>query len=73
LEESFFDALGQYFQLQPVVGGSWDAKVYICKRWKVTAKWTIPDILTVMNGSKEVVRGRSFGFIEQLFGSLEWD
>ncbi|KAK4688810.1 hypothetical protein P7C73_g1304, partial [Tremellales sp. Uapishka_1] len=73
LEESFFDSLSLYFQLVPVTGAEWEARVYICRRWKVTKDWSIPDKRIVMNGSKEVITGRSFGLVDQMFGSLEWE
>ncbi|WWC71520.1 uncharacterized protein I206_105478 [Kwoniella pini CBS 10737] len=73
LEESFFDSLALYFQTTPVRGGDWEAKVFLCKRWKVTEEWSLPDIKDVMNGGKGVVRGRSFGLVDDLFGALEWD
>lgn len=72
LEESFFDALAYYFKTTPVRGGTWEAKVFIGKRWKVTKDWSLPDIKDVMNGSKEVIRGRSYGLIDELFGTLDW-
>ncbi|OWZ41384.1 hypothetical protein C361_03897 [Cryptococcus neoformans Tu259-1] len=72
LEESFFDALAHYFKTTPVRGGTWEAKVFIGKRWKVTKDWSLPDIKDVMNGSKEVIRGRSYGLIDELFGTLDW-
>ncbi|WVO23085.1 uncharacterized protein IAS62_004430 [Cryptococcus decagattii] len=72
LEESFFDALAHYFKTKPVRGGTWEAKVFIGKRWKVTKDWSLPDIKDIMNGSKEVIRGRSYGLIDELFGTLDW-
>ncbi|WVQ68013.1 uncharacterized protein L199_006219 [Kwoniella botswanensis] len=73
LEESFFDSFSLYFQMIPVRGSDWEAKIFICKRWNVTDEWALPDIKDVMNGGKGVLRGRSFGLIDELFGSLEWD
>ncbi|WVF72849.1 hypothetical protein IAT40_007667 [Kwoniella sp. CBS 6097] len=57
----------------PVRGGDWEAKVFICRRWKVTDEWTLPGVKDVMNGGKGVIRGRSFGLVDDLFGSLEWE
>jgi hypothetical protein len=71
LEESFFDSLGKYFQVTPVIGVD-GANIYICRRWRVTEEWTMPAISEVMNGVKGVVRGRDFGLVDQLFASLEW-
>jgi hypothetical protein len=71
LEQSFFDSLGRYFQMKPVIGVD-DARIYICRRWKVTTEWTLPGVNEVMNGVRGVVRGRDFGFEEQLFASIEW-
>ncbi|WWC90659.1 uncharacterized protein L201_005595 [Kwoniella dendrophila CBS 6074] len=73
LEESFFDSLALYFKTTPVRGGDWEAKVFICRRWKITEEWTLPDVKDVMNGGKGVIRGRSYGLVDDLFGSLEWD
>ncbi|TYJ53404.1 hypothetical protein B9479_005951 [Cryptococcus floricola] len=73
LEESFFDALARYFHMSPVRGGDWEAKVFICRRWKVTKEWALPGVKDVMNGGKGVVRGRSYDLIDELFGALDWD
>lgn len=82
LEESFFDAFSQYFSLQPVIlppetsTANPQARIYICRRWRTTNEWTLPDIKRIMNGpegGKGVVRGRDFGLIDALFGGLEWD
>jgi hypothetical protein len=71
LEESFFDAFSRYFETQPVVGVE-GAKVYLCRRWRVTPHWRMPSVETVMQGSKEVVRGRDFSMVDELFLSLEY-
>jgi hypothetical protein len=73
LEESFFDAFGQYFRMMPVVGGEWEAKVFICRRWRTTEEWALPDATEAMSRRPGIVRGRDFGLIDQLFGSLEWE
>ena len=72
LEESFFDALSLYFKLTPVTGAAWEAKMFICKRWRVTEEWALPDATEIMNGRKGILRGRVFGLVDQLLGSLEW-
>lgn len=74
LEQSFFDSLALYFRLEPVIGGRTEAKIYICRRWRVTEDWTVPEENIVMNGSKEVVKGRGgFGLMEEMLGAIEWD
>ena len=72
LEESFFNALNLYFKLTPVTGGQWETKIFICKRWRVTEEWALPVLSEVMKGGKGIVRGRSFGLIDEIFGSMEW-
>lgn len=72
LEESFFHAMEQYFQTTPVTGlRGEDSKIYICRRWRTEQDWSMPTIQSVMNGSRSVVRGRGYGLIDQLFGSIE--
>lgn len=74
LEQSFFDSLALYFRLEPVVGGRTEAKLYVCRRWRVTENWTVPEENVVMNGSKEVVKGRGgYGLMEEMLGAIEWD
>ncbi|WVR07525.1 hypothetical protein IAU60_004567 [Kwoniella sp. DSM 27419] len=73
LEESFFNSLALYFQTTPVRGGDWEAKVFICRRWRVTSDWTLPDVNEVMNGGRGVIRGRSYDLVDDLFGALEWE
>jgi len=74
LEQSFFDTLALYFRLEPVVGGRTEAKIYICRRWRVTEDWVVPDEKDVMNGSKEVIRGRGgMSVMEEMLGAIEWD
>lgn len=68
LEESFFDALDQYFKLTPVTDSCWEAKVFICKRWRITEAWQIPSMSIIMNGGRGVIRGRGFGLVDELFG-----
>jgi hypothetical protein len=38
----------------------------------VTNDWTVPPVEEVMNGSKQVIRGRSYDLIDDIFGALEW-
>jgi hypothetical protein len=74
LEQSFFDTLALYFRIEPVIGGRTEAKIYICRRWKVTEQWVVPEEKEVMNGSKEVIMGRGgFGLMEEMLGAIEWD
>jgi hypothetical protein len=74
LEQSFFDTLALYFRLEPVVGGRTEAKIYICRRWRVTEDWVVPEEKDVMNGSKEVIRGRGgMSVMEEMLGAIEWD
>ena len=73
LEESFFDTLSLYFKLTPVTGKDWEAKIFICKRWRVTEEWRLPGLCEVMKGGKGIIRGKDFGLIDSLFGSLEWE
>jgi len=74
LEQSFFDTLALYFRLEPVVGGRIEAKIYICRRWRVTENWVVPDEKDVMNGSIEVIRGRGgMSVMEEMLGAIEWD
>jgi hypothetical protein len=74
LEQSFFDTLALYFRLEPVVGGRTEAKIYICRRWRVTENWVVPEERDVMNGSKEVIRGRGgMSVMEEMLGAIEWD
>jgi hypothetical protein len=56
------------------VGGDTGAKIYICRRWPVTAEWVVPEEKDVMNGSKEVVKGQGgYGLMEEMLGAIEWD
>lgn len=74
LEQSFFDSLALYFRLEPVIGGRTEAKIYLCRRWRVTKDWVVPDEKDVMNGSKEVMRGSGgFGLVEEMLGAIEWE
>jgi hypothetical protein len=74
LEQSFFDTFALYFRIEPVIGGRTEAKIYICRRWKVTEQWVVPEEKEVMNGSKEVIMGRGgFGLMEEMLGAIEWD
>jgi hypothetical protein len=74
LEQSFFDTLALYFRLEPVVGGRTEAKIYICRRWRVTEDWVVPEEKDVMNGSKQVIRGRGgMSVMEEMLGAIEWD
>jgi hypothetical protein len=57
--------------MSPVLGVD-DARIYICRRWKITTEWSMPNVKEVMNGGKGVVRGRDFGLVDQLFGSIDW-
>jgi hypothetical protein len=54
----------------PIVGGESDVKLYTCRRWRVTEEWKMPD--NVMIGAPGVVRGRDFGYIDEMFASIEW-
>lgn len=80
LEQSFFDSLALYFRLEPVVAAAGrgptedEAKIYSCRRWRVTSEWAVPEEKDVMNGSKEVKRGQGgFGLMEEMLGAIEWD
>lgn len=74
LEQSFFDTLSLYFRLEPVVGGQTGAKIYICRRWRVTEDWVVPEEKDVMNGSERVVKGRGgMSVMEEMLGAIEWD
>jgi hypothetical protein len=64
---------GQYFKMDPVIGGQWDAKMFICRRWKTTEEWSLPSVKDVMMARKGIVRGRDYGLVDQLYGSLEWE
>lgn len=72
LEYSFFDAFNLYFRMTPVVGGDSEVRVYLCQRWRITTEWQIPKVEQVMNGAPGVLRGRDFGYIDQMFASMEW-
>jgi len=58
--------------LTPVIGGEYEAKVYICRRWRITDEWVLPDIKGVMNGAKGIVRGRDWGLEDGLFAAMEF-
>ncbi|GMK55489.1 hypothetical protein CspeluHIS016_0205450 [Cutaneotrichosporon spelunceum] len=73
LEESFFDSFARYFRMEPVMGPVGDVKLFLCRRWRVTEEWQLPDLSRVMNGAPGVVVGRSFGLAESLFAEMEWD
>ncbi|BEJ16289.1 hypothetical protein CspHIS471_0508940 [Cutaneotrichosporon sp. HIS471] len=73
LEESFFDSFARYFRMEPVMGVTGDAKLFLCRRWRVTEEWRLPESSRVMNGAPGVVVGRSFGLAESLFAEMEWD
>lgn len=32
----------------------------------------MPTVDTVMNGTSGIVRGRDFGYIDQMFASMDW-
>jgi hypothetical protein len=72
LEHSFFDAFGLYFSMNPIIGGDSLVRLYSCQRWKINDQWEMPAMDTVMNGAPGVERGRDFGYIDQLFASMEW-
>lgn len=62
--------------MEPVTGGrpaEADVKLFLCRRWRVTEEWRIPDTSRVMAGAPGVVVGRTFGLAESLFAELEWD
>ncbi|BEI85438.1 hypothetical protein CcaverHIS002_0508390 [Cutaneotrichosporon cavernicola] len=73
LEESFFDSFARYFRMEPVMGFTGDAKLFLCRRWRVTEEWRLPELSRVMNGAPGVIVGRSFGLAESLFAEMEWD
>jgi len=56
------------------VGGQTGAKIYICRRWRVTEDWVVPEEKDVMNGSERVVKGRGgMSVMEEMLGAIEWD
>lgn len=61
--------------MEPVTGGppALDVKLFLCRRWRVTDEWVLPEVGRVMAGAPGVVQGRSFGLAESLFAELEWD
>jgi hypothetical protein len=60
--------------MEPVTGPPMgDVKLFLCRRWRVTEEWRLPELGRVMNGAPGVVVGRSFGLAESLFAEMEWD
>lgn len=59
--------------MTPVIRASGEAKLFVCRRWPVTDKWVLPDVEHVMRGSPEVIRGRDFSLIDQLFCDIDVD
>jgi hypothetical protein len=58
--------------MNPIIGGDSLVRLYSCQRWKINDQWEMPAMDTVMNGAPGVERGRDFGYIDQLFASMEW-
>lgn len=75
LEESFFDSFSRYFRSQPVLDGGWDeeVKIFLCRRWRVTSEWKLPEQELVMAGAPGIVQGRSYDLVDSLFSAIEWD
>lgn len=74
LEESFFDSFSRYFRSEPVTDGSWDdeVKIFLCRRWRVTDAWVLPEMKHVMAGARGAVQGRSYDLVDSLFSAIEW-
>lgn len=60
--------------MEPVLGVADDeVKLFLCRRWRVTPEWKVPDLQHVMNGAPGVVKGRSYDLVDSLFTAIEWD
>lgn len=58
--------------MDSIVGGDSEVKLYSCRRWKVNDAWRMPEIDQVMGGAPGIERGRDFGYIDQIFASIEY-
>lgn len=75
LEESFFDSFSRYFRSELVTDGGWspEVKIFICRRWRVTDEWRLPEQKRIMAGAPGVVLGRSYDLVDSLYNAIEWD